>query len=444
MGNADAPSYLSAGLVFAGAALITVTPIEPVAQSGAASPDVQLTAGELTDLSGLMNVPQNLFNDIANIPYDLFQAPYSISGLVPQFAVPGQDVTPGFDYPDIPTNPDVTTDPITDGISHGAINNLANALLYTGSWWQSSPTNVWGWDTANPWNSTALINFLVPMQPMGEPLADNLNNYMAAEFPIATPENKFFFNDLPGELQSLFKVPTSQLESGFTFGSGDPSSNPPVINPVGIGAGPLGNGGTTYPEIWNGTTTHLDPSSGLGMGQTQAWSGDEVNNFFTSLLQDPAQNPIHPLDPSTIVPSLWNLYNSFNTDFSPLYLGANPATDELVPATNSFFFSAAKDIYGIPNLLNGIFGGDVFPQSLTNELGSALNQSVGPDSAFAQTLTSASNSVMQLVNQLELSLGGPGVPGFNDAADLGSAAAPDLAASAGAAPDALSSLDLPF
>lgn len=442
----------TAGLAFAGASLIAIssTPFNvPLAhQPGLSTAHVDVSLSAI-DAADLLNIPVNLFNDFANIPYYLFNAPYSVFGLVPQFAAPGQDVEPGFNYPALPTSSNVSADPLSaDGVSNGALNNLANALFYTGSWWKSSPTNVWGWDTANPWNFAALLHVLLPMQPLSEPLANNLNTLLAAEFPIAEPANKFLFYDLPAELNSLFKIPTSQLEDGsFTFGDGVPATNPPVINPVGVGNDPLGNGGTTYPEIWNGTTPHLDPSYGLGTGTTTGW-GSTVTNFFQSLLADPSQNPIHQVDLKDVVSTFWNVYNSFNTDFSPFYMGADPATGVLIPGTDSFVFQGAQVVYGIPALINGIFGTPVIPDSVTQEVGAFLNQIVGPDSAFATSTVATSNAILEFISQLELATGGPGVPGFVDAAgdalDTLSTAGSDAAAGIATAADPSSLFDLPL
>ncbi|OSC32176.1 hypothetical protein B8W67_15315 [Mycolicibacillus koreensis] len=383
--------------------------------------EVRLTdaVGDLLGgLDGIQNVPLNFLTDVVNIPYYLFNAPYGVDGLVPQFAADGQTVLEGFDYPGLP-GALVTSDPVdATGTSTGALNNLANALLYTGSWWQSSATNVWGWDTANPWNFSALLNTLIPIQPLSEPLGQNLNTIMAAEFPIAESANKFFFNDLLGELQTLFRVPLSDLAGGSGWTFPDPSTNP-----VGVGAGPLGFNpdGVTYPEIWSGVKPHLDPTLGLGFGETQDWGGS--TNFLQSLTEPWSPDKIHLPDLQNAVPTLWNLYNSFNTDFSPFYLGADPQTGELIPGTDTMLIQGAKYLYGVPNIINGIFNGDnggifgpnfpnVIPTQLTEALGGPLNWLIGPNSEIANGVVGINNLFMAMVNEIELATGGNGVPGF--------------------------------
>ncbi|MGV0636224.1 hypothetical protein ABQE69_17080 [Mycolicibacillus trivialis] len=440
-------SYRAGGLVLTAAALAAATAVAPAAprlSEKLEHLEVQLTAG-LEDLDGLLNVPVNLFYDIANIPYNLFGAPYSAAGLVPQFsALP----PPSLEFPNVNIGdyPGLKTLPANfNGTSAGSLNNLANALLYTGSWWQSSSTNVWGWDTANPWNFTALINALIPIKQLSVPLADNLNTIMAAEFPIAEPANKFLFNDLLGELNTLFRVPLSDLTSGqWKFPN-------PLENPVGVGANPLGEGGTTYPEIWSGKIAHLDPFWGLGTGETQEWSGQSVPNFLQSLLNDPSGRTVNFPDLNTVIPTLWNVYNSFNADFSPFYLGVDPETGTLIPGTDSFLFQGAQPVYGIPNIINGIVNGqgglwpdgpNILPSWLTTPVGDALNWLVGPNSAIAGTTVGISNALMSIVNQIELITGGPGVPGFVDTAFNLSTLLPNFATDFGTlfGPDAATNL----
>jgi hypothetical protein len=390
--------YLTEGLVLAGAGRVAMTPAAPVASvPEPTSLGVHLASSDGFEISDLLNVPINLFNDIANIPYDLFSAPYSVEGLIPNFTtgdqhVPGSgddgDATPGTGTdPDDPSSvwpnyagpfdggPD-------DDTFHGALNFLAGSLDYTGSWLESFPTQVWGWDTGNPWNGSAAIDALLPFQHLGaapedNPVADNVNQLFEAQSPPADPGNVIFFKDPIGELMSQFAVPMSKLtgDGGYFL---DPADN---LNNVGHNADPLGNGGDTYHEIWSGTDVHVDPSLGF-------------NDFAESLTQDPADNPIHLPDLDDIYPALVHLQHAMNVDFDVLY-----------PGTDSFIFQAAQEVYGIPYLINGLLnaehgldpgGPDLLPDSITQPLGDALNDLVGPDTSFAQSLSDLGGRYLDL------------------------------------------------
>jgi hypothetical protein len=389
-------------MALTGTGLIVVAPLAPVTPPPAphlAALGIHLTAGggDL-GLQDLLNIPINLFNDMFNIPYVLFSAPYSVEGMIPNFPVDDQHVpgsgdlpageTPGtaFDqyhgvsewaWPLYNGPYDLDNDP---GTFTGALNFLAGSLDYTGSWYESVPTNVWGWDTANTWNFPALIDVLTPWGHLGEsmeanPIADNLNQLLEAEFPIAEPANKFFFHDLLGEVQNLFKVPLADLtgDNGYPL--------PESLNPVGSEPDPLGEGGYTYHEIWDGTTAHVDPSFGFAQ-------------ILEHLTQDPADNPIQLPNLEDLYPALVHIYNASNVDFSPFD-----------PGTDSFLFQAPLYVYGLPAIINGIVNGehgldpgapDVIPASVWQPLGEALDSAFGPDTAFAHFVSDLTGRVQDL------------------------------------------------
>jgi hypothetical protein len=394
----------TAGLVLAGASLFTVTPSLPLPHLPAGHVDIQLTSGDGSDLSGLANVPVNLFHDLVNIPYDMFEAPYSVNGLIPNFTTDGQHTPDQALWPDY-AGPGGDSH---DDTFHGAFNFLAGALNYTDSWLVSTPTNVWGWDTANPWNFTALIDDLLPVKALSEPLARNLNMLLEAESPIASADNKFIFHDPLGELEEQGAVPISKLTDGTGYDLGE------AVNPVGHGADPLGNGGETYQEIWSNTTAKIDPDFGLG-------------EFAKSLTQDPADNPIQPFDPQDVLPSVVYLLQSINLDFNPLSGG-----------TDSFIFQGAQEVWGMPALFNGLLNGahglcpscdDLIPDSVTTQLGGVLNDVFGPDSGFAQVLVGANTGLEKLLDSVLGSYLPDGVSFAPDATDEPGSAASDLASS---------------
>lgn len=252
--------YLTAGVTLAGASLIAVTSVTPATSLPAphvANLDVQLTSGGF-EFSDLLNIPYNLFADLINIPYQLFEAPYTVAsnlpdgtptphdGLIPNTAdpdagqfVPGSTLAENgvIDQPSVVwpeyygsfdgTYPDPDTGGSEDYVFNGALNFLSAALDYTGSFYVSNPTNVFGWDTANPWNLSAAIDVLLPFGDLGPKVAHNVNIIAEAEFPEADQANAYFFHDLIGELQSLFQVPLSDLTDGYTLPE-DGAHNPEI------------------------------------------------------------------------------------------------------------------------------------------------------------------------------------------------------------------------
>src|SRR5271168_4650920 len=108
------------------------------------------------NLDGIQNIPYNLFADIVNIPYEeslaLQEYAYALGpagsiGGVPDWIPPGATLGDGGAVVD-PSNP----------------TELLYALGGTGSWWQESIGNTWGWDNGNWPQVDALIHFLLPFQ----------------------------------------------------------------------------------------------------------------------------------------------------------------------------------------------------------------------------------------------------------------------------------------
>lgn len=434
----------AARVALVGAGLVAATAVAPVIslpESPLVRAEVRLTdaVGDLLGgLDGIQNVPANFLIDLANIPYNLFSAPYDVTGRIPSDAadaaasgltwnnlLPITDPTPSeanpaFIWDNIPAHYGALNGDEPAGV-YGAINNLADALRFTDSWWASSPTNVWGWDTANPWNFTALINTLIPIKPLSEPLADNLNTIMAAEFPIATEANKFFMSDLLGELKTLFQVPLSDLVNGtFTF---DPTQS----NPIGLGADALGNGGHDfYTEFWNNDLPTLNPTLGL-------------DSYWGHLTGSPAANPLNFPSLNDIVPTFVNAYQAMNIDF-----GLFPGPGSEFSGTESFLFQGAEQLYGLPTALNGIINGtngllpgsgiQIIPDAVTNILGGGLNDLIGPDTLVAQTLSSLNEQLMTAIySAMDViapgaitGIGGDAVSGIS--ADALASLVPDLSA----------------
>jgi hypothetical protein len=375
--------YATAGVALAGASLIAITPIALGKQSpatGVTSADVHLASSDSVDVSDLLNVPVNLIHDVANIPYDLFSAPYSVQGLIPNFTDGDEHTPPESDW----YNYGGPFDSVSDhgDTFHGALNFLAGSLDYTDSWYESDPTQVWGWDTGNTWNAPALLNVLFPFQRAGDtiddnPVSDNINKLFEAESPPASSDDTLLFHDPIGELTDQFNVDMSKLTSGDGYYL-DPDDN---VNNVGHGADPLGDGGDTYHEIWSGTNDKVSSSYGF----------DDV---LANLTQDPSDNPIQAPNLEDIYPSLVHMYHAANVDFSPF----DPGTDSLLSY-------GADKLFGIPAIANGLFNGehgldpgspDVLPTSLTQPIEDAVNNIIGPDSGLGQGIADIAGRIQDL------------------------------------------------
>lgn len=123
-----------------------------------------------------------------------------------------------------------------------ALDRLATALEFSGSWNERQPNNVWGWDPANPAMLRESVNLLIPFPSFSEPFGTHLNWWTAANLPMYAGCT-YECPDLPGMLARMFRVPISDFydEDGYTF--------PTVINPV--------DGQETE---WSGQQVILDPA----------------------------------------------------------------------------------------------------------------------------------------------------------------------------------------
>lgn len=183
---------ITTGVALVGASVIAVAPVEPPAQSTArvVEQDVSLTA------SSLAYVPINMIEQVFSAPANMV----------------------------------------------AALDRLATALAISGSWNDSHPNNVWGWDPANPAMFREMINTLIPFPAFSEPWGTHVDWWVAANMPMHAG-CAYECEDLAGMLDKMFKVPMSEFysEDGYTF--------PTVINPI--------DGVETE---WSEETIRLDPA----------------------------------------------------------------------------------------------------------------------------------------------------------------------------------------
>jgi hypothetical protein len=237
-----------------------------------------VTAGDIG------NIPVNLFNDILNIPYNELEG--------------------------------------------GGLATVANSMLFTGTWWVPSSTNLWGIDPGDP-THVALIDNFIPFSAFTEGFTNSAGVYepglnyefaglLAAElpvssscdantcFPMTPPEvitgsTQFdrdigFFEAYTGNATNadgqpfslftdMFKVPIQDLINGYTFTD---ATNP---------GGPVND---TWASILGWGSTGDPFEGGTGAGNTEPWDGTTFHlnllqpfqTLYDSLTQDPSTSGI--------------------------------------------------------------------------------------------------------------------------------------------------------
>jgi hypothetical protein len=258
---------------------MTVTATTPPPEIRVANTEIRLTA----DSASTLNIPLNLIEAIANIPANEINA----------------------------------------------MNNLANSLFFTGTWWVGSPTNIWGIDPADPPKIQALAEIFAPFPAVSKPLAEQLTILLAAELPVnaacgATTCPPFVplqpITGIPPIdqiihwaliltglepfplLNNAFRVPLATLMSGYTFG--------PVTDPAGPVAPGYGYPGTTGPDNqmpWANTTAKLDPFA-------------PITSFITSLMEPPTGIKI--ASPEEVITAFTNLFKALWVGFYPFVPGS--------------------------------------------------------------------------------------------------------------------------
>jgi hypothetical protein len=273
------PYALAAAVVAATSAVVAIPLASHSFQLPVRSLETRLINADIA------NIPVNLFDDIMNIPYN--------------------------------------------EINGGGLASVANSLLFTGTWWVPSSSNLWGIDPGDP-THVALIDNFFPLTAFTQGFVNSAGVYepglnyefdglLAAEipvssscdastcFPMTPPEvitgsTQFdrdigLFHALTGQattqdgsnfglFDNWFKVPIQDLINGYTFQQGsEPNGDTGIINP----SGPV------YPN--NGWGSSGNPfEGGTGAGNAMSWDGTTYHlnllqpfqTLYDSLLQTPS------------------------------------------------------------------------------------------------------------------------------------------------------------
>lgn len=318
-------TYVLAAAALAATSAVVITPATP----RPSQVPVRSIETRLVDADSVLNVPINLFDDIANIPYNEIQ---------------GIDV-------------------------------FSDSLFFSGDWWVPNATNLWGTDPGDIGHYMGLLDMALPFapqisgldQPEIDPTADadgtaglaqQIALLAAAELPVSgscdaetcypmTPPNVItgstsldrdigFFQALDGTattqggepfglFSNWFQVPLSELTSGYTF---TPSDDSGLLDP----SPDTGPGGSVLSEFGFDGTTGVD---GTGTGDYMPWAGDtfELNllgpfeDYYTSLLAAPSTSGIDGTgidipSSTSILDAFQNLAASSVVAFDPYVMGS--------------------------------------------------------------------------------------------------------------------------
>ncbi|MFN8071308.1 MAG: hypothetical protein U0R66_05780 [Mycobacterium sp.] len=184
-----------------------------------------------------------------------------------------------------------------------ALNEFSYALEVTGNWWVYSPTNVLGFDPADPPKITALVDLMIPLKPVSHAVGEHLawwaksNLVMDSGCTGTTGPTCPDFNSLAGK---MFLAPIWKLAAGYQFGQ--------VINPVSDAEAYIG-----------------EPIPG-SVGTETAWSNAYVKlNLFDPaialanyLLADPVTNQPKPISGPEVAATLDRLGKALWLAFNPI------------------------------------------------------------------------------------------------------------------------------
>jgi hypothetical protein len=286
----------------------------------------------LTAASSVLNIPLNLLIDLINIPNNEIQA---------------------MDY-------------------------SARAFLFSGPWLVVGPTNVWGVDPGDPPKFMSIVNMLVPFPALSGINLDEFDQtglgqqvwfFAATQLPtsvdcddegcmptvpevpitgIASIDSTIWsLAILTGQVRfplfdNLFKVPISDLTSGYTFGPDWPGR----VSPAGLIYPGFGFAGTVVDPVtgknvipWDGMTFTLDLSKPFA-------------NYFDHLMADPSTNPIQLPDLEQFGRALQSLAAAMVVAFDPFTPGSFfcPGDCSFVPA--------ALDYPGIVKFIGDLWPGN--------------------------------------------------------------------------------------
>jgi hypothetical protein len=182
-----------------------------------------------------------------------------------------------------------------------AINELSYALEVTGSWWVYSPTNVLGFDPADPPKITALADLFIPFKPLSNVVGEHLSWWAKANLPMdqgCTADVGPLCKNIDSLTSKMLLVPIWTLVGGYQF--------PTVVNPVSAAEGELGDeipGSDGTETAWSGANVKLDLA-------------DPATSLFNYFTADPSTNTPKPITGAEIAATLQRLGKALVLDFN--------------------------------------------------------------------------------------------------------------------------------
>ncbi len=183
-----------------------------------------------------------------------------------------------------------------------ALNGLSHALEVTGSWWVYTPTNVLGFDPADPVKVTALVDLAIPFKPISNVVGEHLSWWAKANLPMdagCTANAGPNCPDADAMFAKMFKAGIFTLAAGYQF--------PTVVNPISEAEGAIGDaipGSEGTETAWSGAYVKLnllDPAYAL----------------INYLQADPSTNTPKPITGAEIAATLDRLGKALVLDFNP-------------------------------------------------------------------------------------------------------------------------------
>jgi hypothetical protein len=278
-------SYLTAGVALMGAGVITAAQIVPpldeaetrvleaAVSLAAAVEAAQPCSGYFTDGCDILATPSyspvalDQSGSMANIPANLLNAVISI--------------------------PRAFVD---------AVNDLSYSLEVTGNWWVYTPTNVLGFDPADPPKATALANLAIPFKPVSNAVGDHFAWWARANLPMnggCTGSVGPACADPAAILSKMFLAPSWALNAGYQF--------PELYNPVSDAEAEIGEeipGSEGQAAPWSGAYVKLDPA-------------DPVNAMLNYLMAAPATNTPKTITLTEISATLDRFGKALDLAFNP-------------------------------------------------------------------------------------------------------------------------------
>ncbi|MCH9729945.1 MAG: PE-PPE domain-containing protein, partial [Actinomycetia bacterium] len=188
-----------------------------------------------------------------------------------------------------------------------ALNDLSHSLEVTGNWWVYTPTNVLGYDPADPPKISAITNLLVPFEALSNPLGEHLSWWAKGNLPMdpgCTGTVGPACTNPDQIVSKMFLAPLWDLFSGYQFAE----LNNPVSDAEGAAGEEIpGEEGTPVP--WSGQAVQLNPM-------------DPVYSVLNYLLAPPEQNTPEAFTFTDVIESVMRFGDALNLAFNPFVPGS--------------------------------------------------------------------------------------------------------------------------